>query len=260
MGEGMSLIEQTLWGERDKVQIAIDRLKEFEPTEGYYLAFSGGKDSITVYRLAQMAGVKFQAVYNITTVDPPELVQFIKREYPEVERHHPTESMWALIALHQGPPLRHQRYCCAELKERGGTGRVVLTGVRWAESPRRNKRRMTEQCMTDGSKTFLHPIIDWTTDEVWEFIRQERLPYCSLYDEGFSRVGCVLCPMSRNTERDIARWPKIAAQYVRTLDRIVIQRQETGEPCTYANGQEWFDWWIQRDAKGQDDAQLVLFE
>ena len=72
------LIENTLWGKRDKVQIAIERLRQFEPDEGYYLAFSGGKDSITIYRLAEMAGVQFDAHYRVTTVDPPELVKFIQ--------------------------------------------------------------------------------------------------------------------------------------------------------------------------------------
>ena len=51
----MALIEETLFGTVDKVQIAIDRLKAFEPADGYWLAFSGGKDSVVIKRLAQMA-------------------------------------------------------------------------------------------------------------------------------------------------------------------------------------------------------------
>ena len=57
----------------DKVTIAIERFQDFEPPEGYYLAFSGGKDSQTIYHLAQEAGVKFDAHYNLTTVDPTEI-------------------------------------------------------------------------------------------------------------------------------------------------------------------------------------------
>lgn len=75
----MSLIEHNLFGKIDKVQQAIDRFKAFEPEDGYYLAFSGGKDSVVIKRLAEMANVKFDAHYNITSVDPPELVKFIKR-------------------------------------------------------------------------------------------------------------------------------------------------------------------------------------
>jgi phosphoadenosine phosphosulfate reductase len=256
----MSLIEQTLWGERDKVQMAIERLRAHEPAEGYYLAFSGGKDSVVIYRLAQMAGVQFDAHYQITTVDPPELVQFIKAAYPEVERVRPQQSMWQLVASNDWPPTRQQRYCCKELKETGGHGRVVVTGVRWAESARRAKRHMTETCYSDGTRTFLHPIIDWTNDDVWEFIRRENVPYCSLYDEGFTRLGCVLCPNDRNPERQIARWPKIAAQYVRTFDKVIAHRNEVGKRCTFNTGQELFDWWIARDRSGQNEAQPVLFE
>ena len=69
-----------------KIGAAIARLKAFEPPEGYYVAFSGGKDSQTVYHLCQMAGVKFDAHYNVTSVDPPELVQFIKTHYPDAWR------------------------------------------------------------------------------------------------------------------------------------------------------------------------------
>ena len=80
----MALIEETLFGTVDKVQIAIDRLKAFEPADGYWLAFSGGKDSVVIKRLAQMAGVKFEAHYSVTSVDPPELVRFIKDVHPDV--------------------------------------------------------------------------------------------------------------------------------------------------------------------------------
>lgn len=122
---------------RDKVQAAIDRLRTFEPEEGYYLAFSGGKDSQCVYHLAKMAGVKFDAHYAVTSVDPPELVQFIKSHYPDVEferqyysdgvpRHYFNDgrpkpiTMWSLIGDHTLPPTRKVRYCCAALKEPGG--------------------------------------------------------------------------------------------------------------------------------------------
>ena len=144
----MSLITYDLMGnKRDKVQIAIDRLKAFEPPDGYYLAFSGGKDSQCIYHLAQMAGVKFDAHYRVTSVDPPELVRFIKREYPDVSFDIPHDkdgkpiSMWNLIPKKLMPPTRIMRYCCDKLKESGGKGRLTVTGVRWAESSNRKKNQ-----------------------------------------------------------------------------------------------------------------------
>ena len=115
------LKELTLEGEIDKVQIAINRLKLHEPPEGYYVAFSGGKDSCVILDLVKRAGVKYDAHYNLTTVDPPELVQFIRREYPEAWEHRnkPEKSMWDLIVQKRMPPTRLVRYCCQYLKEGG---------------------------------------------------------------------------------------------------------------------------------------------
>src|SRR5665647_19204 len=124
------LLDHTLFGLVDKVAIAIQRLQAFEPAEGYYLAFSGGKDSVTIKALADMAGVKYDAHYSLTTVDPPELVQFIKREHKDVKIEHPKETMWKLIIRKGFPPLRQIRYCCQILKETGGEGRMVVTGIR----------------------------------------------------------------------------------------------------------------------------------
>ena len=68
------LIEHSLFGSTDKVADAINLLREHEPKDGYYLCFSGGKDSVVIYDLAVRAGVKFDAHHNITTVEPPEIL------------------------------------------------------------------------------------------------------------------------------------------------------------------------------------------
>ncbi|MBO5987296.1 MAG: phosphoadenosine phosphosulfate reductase family protein [Lachnospiraceae bacterium] len=131
----------------DKVELAIKRIKAFEPPEGYYVAFSGGKDSQCVYHLCKMAGVKFDAHYRVTSIDPPELVQFIKSHYPDVKFEHTKDrngkpiTMWTLIPEKGIPPTRLVRYCCEELKESGGAGRFTVTGVRAAESGNRKRNQ-----------------------------------------------------------------------------------------------------------------------
>lgn len=142
---------------KDKVQVAIDRLKAFEPKEGYYLAFSGGKDSVVIKALADMAGVKYDAHYNLTSVDPPELVQFIKT-FDDVIIDRPKDkdgnqiTMWNLIPRKKMPPTRIIRYCCKDLKEWGGKGRMVITGVRWAESAARRNNQGEITIMTIKKK------------------------------------------------------------------------------------------------------------
>lgn len=142
----MALVEETLFGKVDKVETAIKRLQAFEPeNDAYYLAFSAGKDSQCVYELCKMAGVKFDAHYSVTSVDPPELMRFIKKQYPDVEweyhywndgkpeHYYPDGrprniTMWNLIADHTIPPTRQARYCCSQLKEVGGVD-VLLSRV-----------------------------------------------------------------------------------------------------------------------------------
>ena len=127
-----------------KEQKTIERLKTFEPADGYYLAYSGGKDSDCIKILAQLAGVKYDAVHNLTTVDAPETVRYVQSQ-PDVkidkayDKNGNHVTMWNLIVKKLMPPTRLVRYCCSELKERGGVGRVVVTGVRWSESQRRKE-------------------------------------------------------------------------------------------------------------------------
>ena len=121
----------------EKEKRAIQYLKAFEPKdEPYYLCYSGGKDSDCIRILASLAGVKRDIVNNHTTVDAPETVRYI-RSIPNVKISYPEKTMWQLIVEKGLPPTRLMRYCCEELKERGGKGRMKITGVRWAESARR---------------------------------------------------------------------------------------------------------------------------
>jgi 3'-phosphoadenosine 5'-phosphosulfate sulfotransferase (PAPS reductase)/FAD synthetase len=137
---------------KEKVDIAIERLRMFEPPdEPYYLCYSGGKDSDAIRILAELAGVRHEIHHNLTTVDAPETIQYIK-SIPNViiDKAHYTDrrdskgnllhkTMWNLIPLKGMPPTRLLRYCCAELKEVGGKGKLKITGVRWEESTNRQK-------------------------------------------------------------------------------------------------------------------------
>ena len=244
----------------DKIKTSIERIKTYEPEEGYYVAYSGGKDSDVILSLVKKAGVKFDSHYQLTTVDPPELIRNIRNKHPEVEIDIPEESMWQLIPKKRMPPTRIVRYCCEVLKERGGIGRKVVTGIRWAESNKRAKRNMVETCYKDKSKVYLHPIIDWTEKDVWDFIKQDNIDYCKLYDEGFDRLGCIGCPYhnTKGMERDFKKWPKFKQAYIRSFQRMVDKRIKDGLKTNWKTGEEVMDWWVSNSTEKVAEGQTML--
>ena len=236
-----------LWGNVDPhIQHSIELLREHEPAEGYYLAFSGGKDSIVCYDLCKKAGVKFNAHY-MRAMEPPELVYFIRKNYPDVIRHLPKESMWQLIVKHGIPPLRTMRFCCNVLKETAGKGRMVITGVRRAESSARSKR---EEVAKVNKKTMVCPILHWSTEQVWAYIHKNEILYPSLYDEGWRRIGCVLCPCSPPWQKkeEIKRWPKIAEAY----KRACIRGYDYEIARTWTSGEDMYEWWLSGKTFGKE--------
>lgn len=283
----MSIHQLNMYG-MDMVEVAIERLKAFEPKEGYFLAFSGGKDSVTVKALADMAGVKYEAHYNVTSVDPPELVRFVKT-FPDVLFDFPHDdngnivTMWRLIAKNTMPPTRLYRYCCQYLKEASGQNHFVVTGVRKDESVRRANTRsglelgkhkstprelldpdnpnpeMFYHCQTYYRKV-LNPIIDWTTEDVWEFIKEYKIPYCCLYDEGFTRLGCIGCPMGgrKGQLREFKRYPKYKANYIRAFEKMLKYRHKREldgpDKQNWKTGEDVFEWWL-ADGRVPDNKQ-----
>lgn len=279
------------FGLKDKEQTAIERLIEASCTsERYYkkplvITTSGGKDSSVVVELALRAGIDFELMHSHTTADAPETVQFIRSEFKRLEdMGFPSEkiiinypvykgrrtSMWSLIQQKLMPPTRTVRYCCEILKERGGQGRYISTGVRWAESIRRkNSRGIYETAPSDKSKKIVlnndnddrrqlfetcglqrmaicNPIIDWTDDDIWQFIQDAKIPVNPLYQCGFSRVGCIGCPMAGKARyKEFARYPKYKDLYIHTFNRMLAARKEKGLDSRWGTAEDVYHWWME---------------
>ena len=156
-------------------------------------------------------------------------------------------------------PERFRRYCCELLKERGGNEVMVITGVRWAESSKRSKRKMTETCMRNKRKQYMNPIIEWSDKDVWDYLNSNNIPYCKLYDEGWKRLGCVLCPMvnAQQATKEAKRWPKIYQAW-----KNAHHSYFEPDKSQWDSADDAFNAWMNRDKNNgnPDDNQMMFFE
>lgn len=294
----------------DLEQVSIERLKAASELSllNYGLPLvitdSGGKDSSVCKELAIRAGIPFEVMHNHTTADAPETVRFVRSEAKRFEdlgikytinmptyKGKPT-SMWSLIPQKLMPPTRLVRYCCSVLKETGGAGRFIATGVRWAESASRknnrgiyekngsketriilnndndDRRRLFENCRLKAKRT-VNPIIDWSDSDVWDFLGEGAQVLCGnynvtcngtpvnpLYDEGWCRVGCIGCPMAGKAVRELefTQFPKYKNLYLLAFKNLLEERAARGKYVSWATPQEVFDWWMEYDTlPGQID-------
>ncbi len=289
----------------DLEQTAIERLKCASDMSlrlfkmPLLIAYSGGKDSDVLIRLAENSGIPFEVLHSLTTADAPETVYHIRGTFRrleergikcEVDMHARPNgkrvTMWNLIPRKLMPPTRLKRYCCAELKEGGGRGRFIATGVRWEESAARAKnrgslevqhrdrkkslillndndedRRLFETCQLKG-KRIANPIIDWAERDVLDYCESEKIQMNPLYACGWKRVGCIGCPMAgKHRTVEFAKYPKYQKAYIMAFDRMLNERRKRGkteaEKRWGNTGVDVFHWWME---DGVLPGQMSLFE
>lgn len=238
------------------IEESIEALRENLPSDGrpYYGLFSGGKDSVALKELARMAGVPVEWHYNVTTIDPPELVYFIRDEHPDVKwvrsKHGP---FFVRAAEVKGFPTRRVRWCCEEYKHGNNPcGVTMLMGIRRQESARRASRWSIK---TDfNGATVINPLLYWEAEDLWSFIKGNGVKYSNLYDDGFHRLGCIGCPMAREKGRrmEFARWPRYEAKWKNVFRRTWERRHGTLQrdgriwfgDAYFEHWREMWDWWM----------------
>lgn len=217
-------------------------IKENEPEEGYYVGFSGGKDSVVLLDLVKRTKVKFEVFYNVTTIEHPETLEFVKT-FPEITIIEPKNTIDELIVKKGFPPIRKYRYCTTELKVKHGNDRLKLLGIRAEESARRAD---LEPIQLEGRDRHIFPIFNWTTADIWQYIGKYNLRYNPLYDRGYKRVGCILCPFAstKQIEMEFEKYPEVVERYHQAcLKAFEVQKEKGKQYRTFSNGEDIFQWW-----------------
>ena len=202
-----------------KVDFAIKLLQSIPQDGDIELSYSGGKDSDVILELAKMAGIPYRAIYKNTTIDPAGTIAHAREMGAEVI--HPEKTFFQLIS-ENGFPSRFSRFCCSILKEYKVCDRAIQ-GIRRSESRNRAERyKEPEVCRVYSAKEKVKvylPILEWTDDDVAEFIKERNIKCHPLYSRGggqfdvTQRLGCMGCPLASRKKRiqffkDNPRWLK----------------------------------------------------
>lgn len=127
---------------------------------------------------------------------------------------------------------------------------TTLQGVRLPTDSFDKNHQIVEMCYRTHTTT-INPIIDWDDSEVWEFLKEYKIPYCSLYDEGFKRPGCIGCPMGSKEQRrrEFERWPKYKTLYLKAFEKMIelypYAQTRVTRDFTEMTPEEIIEWWIE---------------
>ncbi len=200
-----------------------------------YVAFSGGKDSVVALDIVQRAlpHNEFKVVFGNTDMEFPtttELVQKLSRkcsdegiEFLEAASNMTSKESWNIF----GPPARKVRWCCTVhktapvinmLSDKFANGKlrcVMITGVRGDESVSRSGYDEMSMGKKMAGQYSFHPILEWSSAEIYLYIYSQGLLLNEAYKYGFNRVGCIMCPNSSEKHEYIKRqcFPELVDEY-----------------------------------------------
>lgn len=232
-------------------QMAIERIQKFAKIADKLgldvcLGFSGGKDSQVCYDLCKRSGIAFKAYYNVA-FESNITKRFIRENYSDViwRRDYKFGFIENIWRNHGGLlPTAQIAYCCNDYKHnRKYVDKCSIVGVRKSESFRRRGRTafeirnktllkknkslindyFEEHCQSVGTAGIiqLKPIIDWTDEDVWNYIRKHNLPINPEY-ETHKRVGCLVCPKADLSSNyiNLIKYPKLIDAFISAKEKV----------------------------------------
>jgi len=235
---------------------AIEFIRESVGNETAFVGFSGGKDSIVTADLVKKSGVKYKLYYSFTGIDAPDVVRFIRQNYPECKFLKPHRTFWRDLSVHV-PPSDRLRWCCTSLKKKAAwrlPHKKRIMGIRAEESSKRSKYERINY-FEKLDHTHYYPIYHWKDWQIWDYIKSNNLKYPVLYDWGFERIGCVICPF--HSEKTGTKHQQYRKYYPRFFDKfesaiadLFRKRQSQGKIMFYDTPKEFVEaWYLSQSAR-----------
>lgn len=232
-----------------KVRQSVSLIQKAVGDKVVEVAYSGGKDSDVILELTKMAGVRYEAIYKNTTIDPVGTLRHCKEKGCTIVN--PKETFFQLVER-KCYPNRLRRFCCAYLKEYKIHDMVIM-GVRKSESVKRaNRYKEPIECRFYGSKKkhvqAIYPILDWSDENVVEFIKERGIKCHPLYyDEQGNfhverRLGCVGCPLvsKKNRKQQFKENKGMLKAWLLWGGRSLMRRKLENKHLFFADVYEWF--------------------
>jgi phosphoadenosine phosphosulfate reductase len=186
------------------------------------VSYSGGKDSLVTYALVREALLDedYKVLFVDTGIEFPETVEYVKesskllgfQDRLIIEKV-PTDVFWKAFDMF-GPPGRDFRHCCkfaklAPIKRAidklyDGKQCISFVGQRRYESFQRTGSDVWQNSYI-SNQINVSPIQNWTSLMIWMYIMWKKLPYNPLYDSGYERIGCWVCPSSDMAQLNILK-------------------------------------------------------
>ena len=220
------MISESLQKKIDQSIRLLQQVQNAHPDEVIEIAYSGGKDSDVILQLTKEAGIRYEAIYKNTTIDPPGTIRHAQEMGATIIRPKRT---FAELIQKKGSPTRFARFCCSELKEYKVRD-VAVMGVRKAESTKRAERYSEPtQCRFYGSKKnhveAVYPILEWTNEDVAAFLADRKIKCAPIYydEDGVfhveRRLGCMCCPLAakKNRIEQFRKHPRMVRLYLRNM-------------------------------------------
>jgi phosphoadenosine phosphosulfate reductase len=206
----------------EKTSELISYLKKIEATQSptTFACSFGAEDMVLLDAIARNA--KTIEVFTLDTGRLPEetqtLLEVARDKYPiSIRTYFPEASAVEAWVAQNGPNAFYksiaQRKQCCEIRKIEPLRRALagkkswITGLRREQSQARQTLELEAWDDANGL-TKINPLLDWTIDEVWAYIRQQDVPYNGLHDRGYPSIGCAPCTRAVQPGEDIraGRW------------------------------------------------------